>query len=151
MSDGVALAVICKSPVPGRVKTRLTPPCTPAEAAALAEAALRDTFAAVRATHAVRRIAVLDGAPGPWLGPGIEVVPHCGYLGAGFLATVHIAASMGDVLVERLGIDLEASPFGPFAEITNGVARVPQGPGLGHDPDPALIARYRTHEPNVVQ
>ena len=43
---------------------------------------------------------------------GIEVVPHCGYLGAGFLATVHIAASMGDVLVERLGIDLEASPFG---------------------------------------
>ena len=76
MSDGVALAVICKSPVPGRVKTRLTPPCTPAEAAALAEAALRDTFAAVRATHAVRRIAVLDGAPGPWLGPGIEVVPQ---------------------------------------------------------------------------
>ena len=73
---------------------------------------------------------------------GVEVVPHCGYLGAGFLATVHIAASMGDVLVERLGIDLEASPFGPFAEITNGVARVPQGPGLGHDPDPALIARY---------
>ena len=48
---------------------------------------------------------------------GIEVVPHCGYLGAGFLATVHIAASMGDVLVERLGIDLEASPFGPWAEI----------------------------------
>ena len=82
---------------------------------------------------------------------GIEVVPHCGYLGAGFLATVHIAASMGDVLVERLGIDLEASPFGPFAEITNGVARVPQGPGLGHDPDPALIARYRTHEPSVIR
>jgi len=82
---------------------------------------------------------------------GVEVVPHCGYLGAGFLATVHIAASMGDVLVERLGIDLEASPFGPFAEITNGVARVPQGPGLGHDPDPALIARYRIQEPNVIR
>ena len=78
-------------------------------------------------------------------------MPHCGYLGAGFLATVHIAASMGDVLVERLGIDLEASPFGPWAEAENGVARVPQGPGLGHDPDPALIARYRTHEPNVIR
>jgi hypothetical protein len=24
--------------------------------------------------------------------------------------------------------------------------RVPQGPGLGVDPDPALIARYRTHD-----
>ena len=29
--------------------------------------------------------------------------------------------------------------------------RVPQGPGLGADPDPALIARYRTHEPNVIR
>ena len=27
---------------------------------------------------------------------------------------------------------------------------VPQGPGLGADPDPALIARYRTHAPNVI-
>jgi L-alanine-DL-glutamate epimerase-like enolase superfamily enzyme len=82
---------------------------------------------------------------------GIEVVPHCGYLGAGFLATVHIAAAMGDVLVERLGIDLEASPFGPWTEIEQGVARVPQGPGLGCDPDPELIARYRTHESNVIR
>ena len=82
---------------------------------------------------------------------GIEVVPHCGYLGAGFLATVHIAAAMGDVLVERLGIELEASPFGPWAEIENGRARVPQAPGLGHDPDPALIERYRTHEANIIR
>ena len=82
---------------------------------------------------------------------GIEVVPHCGYLGAGFLATVHLAATMGDALVERLGIDLEASPFGPWTETANGVACVPQGPGLGCDPDPALIARYRTHEPNIIR
>jgi|SoiMethySBSTD1v2_1073268.scaffolds.fasta_scaffold38794_4 D-galactarolactone cycloisomerase len=82
---------------------------------------------------------------------GIEVVPHCGYLGAGFLATVHLAAAIGDVLVERLGIDLEASPFGPWTEIKNGVTRVPQSPGLGCDPDPALIVRYRTHEPNVIR
>jgi L-alanine-DL-glutamate epimerase-like enolase superfamily enzyme len=82
---------------------------------------------------------------------GVEVVPHCGYLGAGFLATVHVAAAMGDVLVERLGIDLEASPFGPWTEIEQGVARVPQAPGLGCDPDPALITRYRTHEPNMIR
>ncbi len=42
------LAVIAKAPRPGRVKTRLCPPCTPDEAAAVAEAALRDTLAAVR-------------------------------------------------------------------------------------------------------
>lgn len=68
------LAVICKAPVPGRVKTRLTPPWTPEQAAGLAEAALRDTFAAVRAARCDRRVAVLDGAPGPWLETGIEVV-----------------------------------------------------------------------------
>ncbi|MER7177701.1 TIGR04282 family arsenosugar biosynthesis glycosyltransferase, partial [Streptomyces mesophilus] len=71
------LLVIAKSPVPGRVKTRLTPPCTPTEAAALAEAALADTLHAVLAAPAERRVLVLDGASGPWLPGGFEVVPQC--------------------------------------------------------------------------
>ncbi|MEU8651546.1 DUF2064 domain-containing protein [Streptomyces sp. NPDC048737] len=71
------LLVIAKEPVPGRVKTRLTPPFAPWEAAALAEAALADTLAAVAAAPAVRRLLVLDGAPGPWLPPGFDVVPQC--------------------------------------------------------------------------
>ncbi|MFJ7995759.1 DUF2064 domain-containing protein [Streptomyces sp. NPDC096310] len=70
------LLVIAKAPLPGRVKTRLTPPFTPEEAAALAEAALADTLATVLAAPADRRVLVLDGAPGPWLPPGIEVVPQ---------------------------------------------------------------------------
>ncbi|GGW24048.1 TIGR04282 family arsenosugar biosynthesis glycosyltransferase [Streptomyces xantholiticus] len=72
------LLVIAKAPVPGRVKTRLTPVHTPEEAAALAEAALRDTLDAVLATPARRRVLVLDGEPGAWLPPGIDVVPQCG-------------------------------------------------------------------------
>jgi len=71
------LLVIAKEPRPGRVKTRLTPPFTPVEAAALAEAALADTLAVVAATPARRRVLVLDGAPGPWLPPGFDVVPQC--------------------------------------------------------------------------
>ncbi|MER5475855.1 DUF2064 domain-containing protein [Streptomyces sp. NPDC002734] len=71
------LLVIAKSPRPGRVKTRLTPPFTPREAAALAEAALVDTLLTVAATPAARRVLVLDGAPGPWLPPGFDVVPQC--------------------------------------------------------------------------
>lgn len=71
------LLVIAKEPLPGRVKTRLTPPFAPAEAAALAEASLADTLQAVAATPAARRVLVLDGAPGPWLPPGFEVVPQC--------------------------------------------------------------------------
>jgi glycosyltransferase A (GT-A) superfamily protein (DUF2064 family) len=68
--------VMAKSPVAGRVKTRLCPPCTPAEAALIAEAALADTLEAVAACGAGRRIVALDGAPGPWLPPGFQVIPQ---------------------------------------------------------------------------
>lgn len=42
-----ALAIMTKVPRPGRVKTRLSPPLTPAEAAALNVCFLRDTAAAI--------------------------------------------------------------------------------------------------------
>ncbi|WP_082801997.1 TIGR04282 family arsenosugar biosynthesis glycosyltransferase [Herbidospora cretacea] len=67
------LLVIAKEPVPGRVKTRLTPPFTPVEAAALAEAALADTLAAALRTPADRHVLVLAGSPGEWLPAGFEV------------------------------------------------------------------------------
>lgn len=71
------LLVIAKEPLPGLVKTRLTPPFTPAEAAQLAEAALSDTLRTALSLPARRRVLVLDGRPGPWLPPGIEVVAQC--------------------------------------------------------------------------
>ena len=52
--------VIAKEPVPGRVKTRLTPPFTPHAAAFLAQAALADTLAAVAATPVTRHVLALD-------------------------------------------------------------------------------------------
>jgi uncharacterized protein len=74
----ITLLVIAKQPVPGRVKTRLVPPCTHEQAAALAEAALADTLHTVLAVPARRRVLVLDGRPGPWLPSGFDVVPQCG-------------------------------------------------------------------------
>jgi uncharacterized protein len=74
----VALVVIAKEPLPGRVKTRLCPPCSPQEAAALAEAALADTLVAVAAAPARRRLLALDGRPGPGLPAGFEVAPQRG-------------------------------------------------------------------------
>ncbi|WP_225846047.1 DUF2064 domain-containing protein [Streptomyces sp. HPF1205] len=68
------LLVVAKEPVPGRVKTRLSPFYTPRQAAALAEAALADTLQAGLALPARRRVLVLDGRPGPWLPAGYEVV-----------------------------------------------------------------------------
>jgi rSAM/selenodomain-associated transferase 1 len=70
--------VIAKAPVAGRSKTRLTPPCTPAEAALLARAALHDTLDAVAATPVARRVCVLEGEPGEWLPEGFEVIAQRG-------------------------------------------------------------------------
>jgi rSAM/selenodomain-associated transferase 1 len=72
------LLVIAKSPRPGRVKTRLSPACSPEQAARLAEAALVDTFAALARVPAGRRVLVLDGPAGCWLPPGWEVIPQSG-------------------------------------------------------------------------
>lgn len=72
-----ALLIIAKAPVPGHSKTRLTPPCTPEQAAALAEAALVDTLAAVAAVPGERRrLLVLEGEPGDWVPDGFEVHPQ---------------------------------------------------------------------------
>jgi hypothetical protein len=57
----VQLLLIAKAPVPGWVKTRLCPPCTPPQAAAIADAALRDTIDVLSAAPAARRTAVLSG------------------------------------------------------------------------------------------
>ncbi|WP_226961479.1 MULTISPECIES: TIGR04282 family arsenosugar biosynthesis glycosyltransferase [Streptomyces] len=76
-APGPTLLVIAKEPVPGRVKTRLTPPFTPVEAAELAEAALADTLHALLRVPATRRVLVLEGRPGPWLPPGWAVVEQC--------------------------------------------------------------------------
>jgi len=72
------LAVIAKAPIAGRSKTRLCPPCTPTQAARIAEAALRDTLAVVRATPCARRVLVLDGDPGAWLPPGFALIAQRG-------------------------------------------------------------------------
>jgi len=72
------LIVLAKAPVAGMAKTRLCPPCTPAQAAAVAEAALADTLAAAAGVAGVRPVLVLDGPRGPWLPAGIEVIPQQG-------------------------------------------------------------------------
>jgi rSAM/selenodomain-associated transferase 1 len=80
-SGGLAaqVIVIAKEPLPGRVKTRLTPPFTPDTAALLAQAALTDTLAAVAAAPVARRVLCLAGTPGPWLPGGeFDVIPQRG-------------------------------------------------------------------------
>jgi hypothetical protein len=121
------LLVIAKQPVPGRVKTRLVPPCTYEQAAGLAEAALADTLHTVLRIPARRRVLVLDGRPGPWLPPGFEIVPQRGgpldeRLADAFAAVRGPALLIGmdtpQVTPELLTVDWNAADayFGPAAD-----------------------------------
>jgi len=78
MSLAHTVIVIAKAPEPGRCKTRLSPPCTPEQAARLATAALLDTLEAVAGSRACRRVVALEGEVGEWLPPGFEVVAQRG-------------------------------------------------------------------------
>ncbi|MEO7236903.1 MAG: DUF2064 domain-containing protein [Lapillicoccus sp.] len=70
--------VLAKSPQPGRVKTRLQPTFSGAEAAALAAAALRDTLDAVADLAPRRTVVAWDGPLVGWLPRDAVVVPQRG-------------------------------------------------------------------------
>jgi uncharacterized protein len=123
------LMVLAKAPVPGRVKTRLCPPCTPAEAAQLAEAALIDTLHAVADTPAIEPLLVLDGPPGRWIPSGFPTIPQRGdgldeRITAAFVAvgrpalligmdTPHVTSNALDEAVGRLVRDGTDAVLGP--------------------------------------
>ena len=146
------LVVIAKAPVPGRVKTRLTPPFSPLQAARLAEAALADTLAAAAKVPAARHVIALDGAPGHWLPGGFKIIRQ---RGRGL--DERIAAALGEayarlpVPVVLIGMDtpqvtpgLLESALRPLADGTADAVFGPAADGgfwlLGlRRPDPALV------------
>jgi L-alanine-DL-glutamate epimerase-like enolase superfamily enzyme len=74
----------------------------------------------------------------------LELAPHSAYFGPGFAATLHLlAAEAAECRIERLFMDLAATPFAGQLDIVAGRVAVPNGPGLGVTPDPDLIARFR--------
>lgn len=116
------LLVIAKAPVPGRVKTRLTPPCTPEQAAGLARAALVDTLETLGTVPAGRRLLVLDGEPGDWLPPGWQVLPQGGggldeRLAEAFAHAARLAPGAPALLVgmdtPQVGAAVLAEPLAP--------------------------------------
>ncbi|MDQ2804858.1 MAG: mandelate racemase/muconate lactonizing enzyme family protein [Pseudomonadota bacterium] len=81
---------------------------------------------------------------------GVRLVPHNAYFGPGYLASLHVNATVApDGPFEHIFVDLEASPLGDLIRPQHGRARVPDGPGLGRDPDMAVLRRYQSEEPVV--
>ena len=148
------LVVLAKAPLPGRVKTRLCPPYTPAQAAGLAGAALRDTLDACLGTRHPCVLA-LDGAPPTWLPAAVTVVaqPEGGLDER--LAAAFTAGGGGPVVL--VGMD---TPQVTSAQL-DAAARAPTDAVFGpaHDggwwllglrrPDPGLLLGVPTSTPRT--
>ncbi|MGE0224206.1 MAG: mandelate racemase/muconate lactonizing enzyme family protein [Acetobacteraceae bacterium] len=81
---------------------------------------------------------------------GVRMVPHNAYFGPGFLTSLHVNAALApDAPFECLFLDLEASPYHDLVEAKDGKVSVPDGPGLGRDPDMAVLRKYLLAEPTV--
>lgn len=79
---------------------------------------------------------------------GVRLVPHNAYFAAGYLASLHLVAALApEAPFERLFIDLQEDPYGDLLEAGEGRVAVPTGPGLGRDPDLAVLRKYQVREP----
>jgi D-galactarolactone cycloisomerase len=79
---------------------------------------------------------------------GATVMPHAPYFGPGLLASLHLLSTMPDESWAEFFYykTLEASLYGDAARHVNGEMLVPQGPGLGMDPDPDVIREYEAKD-----
>ena len=74
---------------------------------------------------------------------GALCVPNAFYLGPAFLAVLHcLAAKDKESPLERMFADFGATPFAKTVPVIEGGVYVPQGPGLGADPEDELIAQF---------
>lgn len=71
---------------------------------------------------------------------GVICAPHAPYFGPEFLATLHVLASMQrESALERFFCDLAQTPYEATVPILDGWVQVPEGPGLGADPEQQLM------------
>ena len=78
---------------------------------------------------------------------GVALMPHSPYFGPGFLATVQFAAAQPvEGFLERFYCTLEASLYGELVDTVDGAFIVPDGPGLGREPDADVMKEYLIEE-----
>ena len=73
----------------------------------------------------------------------LKLMPHSPYFGPGWLATLQVMSACPDPgYVERLFMDHDAYLYGDFVHPIDGMFKVPDGPGLGVEPNPDVIKDY---------
>tara|TARA_B100000686_G_scaffold355281_1_gene471980 strand:- start:8719 stop:9846 length:1128 start_codon:yes stop_codon:yes gene_type:complete len=79
-----------------------------------------------------------------------RVVPHSPYFGPGFIATLQvIGALIPDSEIERLYIDLKADLYEGVNNIDkNGKIHIPNGPGLGIEPNIEILEKFSQNKFN---
>jgi len=74
----------------------------------------------------------------------VRLAPHSPYFGPGALATLHLVAALApQERFEYFYLQADASLYGEALVPKKAELAVPQGPGLGVDPDQAVMRRYR--------
>lgn len=116
------LGIFLKAPLPGRVKTRLSPPLTPQDAASLYAALLADTLQLAAASSAEHILLFYDGGrPHEYLAPSItralgeralEIEQQGDDLGERLEAAVADAGAQGRLPLLLLGSDSPDLPGG---------------------------------------
>ena len=75
---------------------------------------------------------------------GVKLAPHSPYFGPGALATLHLIAALTDsARFEYFYLWPDAWLYGERLAPRRGELGVPSAPGLGADPDPAVLRRFR--------
>ena len=74
----------------------------------------------------------------------VRLAPHSPYFGPGALATLHLLAALPEAeRFEYFYLWADATLFGELLAPKQGKLDLPQAPGLGADPDPEVVRRYR--------
>lgn len=76
----------------------------------------------------------------------VRLSPHCAFFGPSFLATLHVLATQDDeVAVERIFCELAHVPYAQAVPFEGGAFVLNDQPGLGADPETALLTSPYVH------
>jgi L-alanine-DL-glutamate epimerase-like enolase superfamily enzyme len=100
-----------------------------------------------QAAHYVQPSVIKLGLSAAWAlskqceGGPVTCAPQVAFFGPGYLASLHLlAAQRAEVSLERLYVQLAHVPYGGTVPVVDGHVEVPDGPGLGAEPEACLAS-----------